>query len=180
MSPVAVSVYLPSSLMSSRIVGSAGVYFRLALYSHDLAELKVGMRCTTVFEMSSQIVVSELVKFLVYRRNWFHFICAASVDMIHYLFGDDSCMVCWVRVYLSAESNWYGVYSWKETWTTRHCASPKCSVIIFAYLSIDVTIVCNILSTFSVRYEANIELCICHVGWWIRMKSLCSVILFIS
>jgi hypothetical protein len=111
MSPVAVSVYLPSSLMSSRIVGSAGVYFRLALYSHDLAELKVGMRCTTVFEMSSQIVVSELVTFLVYRWNWFHFICAASVDMIHYLFGDDSCMVCWVRVYLSAESNWYGVYS---------------------------------------------------------------------
>jgi hypothetical protein len=31
MSPVAVSVHLPSSLMSSRVVGSAGVCFCLAL-----------------------------------------------------------------------------------------------------------------------------------------------------
>jgi hypothetical protein len=50
-----------------------------------------------------------------------------------------------------------------------HVASPKCSVIIFAYLSINVTIICNILPTFSVRYEANIEMCICYVGWWIRL-----------
>ena len=56
------------------------------------------------------IVVSELVKFIfVYRWNWFHFIYAAIVDMIQYLFDDDSCMVCWVSVYLSAESNWYVV-----------------------------------------------------------------------
>jgi hypothetical protein len=54
MSPVATSVHLPSNLMSSRVVGSAGGCFRRALYSDDLAELKVGMRCTTVYEMSSQ------------------------------------------------------------------------------------------------------------------------------
>jgi hypothetical protein len=37
--------------------------------------------------------------------NWYHFIYAASVDMIQYLFGDDSCMIYWVSVYFSAESD---------------------------------------------------------------------------
>ena len=41
--------------------------------------------------------------------NGYHFIYVASVDMIQYLFGDDSCMVYCVSVYLSAESNWYVV-----------------------------------------------------------------------
>ena len=44
--------------------------------------------------------------------NWYHFIYAASVDMIQCLFGDDSCMVYWVSVYLSAESNWHVVKRW--------------------------------------------------------------------
>jgi hypothetical protein len=87
--------------MSSRVVGSAGICFRLALYSDDLAELKVGMRCTTVFEMSSQSWSQSL---FMLSFSWyidgigFTSIYAASVDMIQYLFGDDSCMVCWVSV----------------------------------------------------------------------------------
>ena len=154
MSPVATSVHWPSSLMSSRVVGSAGVCFRRGLYSDDLAELKVGMRCTTVFEMSSQSWSRSLLSSSWYIDGiGFTSFMQRVLNMIQYLFGDDSCMV--------------------------YCAFPKCFVIIFAYLSIDVTIVCTILSTFSVRYEANIELCICHVGWWIKMKSSCSVILFI-
>ena len=163
MSPVAVSVHLPSKNISVLVFGSWGVCFLRARYSMNFVELKVGIFSTTSRQASSNSLPLSLESSSVKKNgNWSNFFCAAPRYLAHDLFDNDVGVVCWVVMVLSPESCRYVIECRQASLATSFDTSPEHLVFSSTVYAINVSVKFQVMTPFSVHDVLNVQLCVCH------------------